>query len=242
MPVKWYHGKVIQIEDASSTTKRFWVEVPPEENLTFKAGQFVVMDLPIGEKRLQRWRSYSIANPPKENGKVLEFCIVRLENGAAGTYFFEEVEIGTKIKFKAPDGNFCLPEKIDHDIVMVCTGTGVAPFRSMLWDIHINKIPHQKIHLIFGTRTESSILYRDEFIELQKLLPNFKYDIALSREEVENTFHGYVHQIYLDQYKDLNDQTKFYLCGWSKMIDDAVANLLIKMKARNDQVIYELYG
>lgn len=242
MPVKWYHGKVIHIEDASSTTKRFWVEIPQEEEITFKAGQFVVMDLPIGEKRLQRWRSYSIANPPRANGRLLEFCIVRLENGAAGRYFFEDVELGTTIKFKAPDGNFCLPEKIEKDIVLVCTGTGVAPFRSMLWDIRLHEIPHQKIHLIFGTRFEEGILYREEFELLETLMPNFKYDVALSREEKAGMHHGYVHQIYMDSYKDLNDDTTFYLCGWSKMIDDAVANLIVKMKAQKEQVVYELYG
>jgi len=242
MPVKWYFGKVIQIKDASPTTKRFWVEIPNDESITFKAGQFVVMDLPIGDKRLQRWRSYSIANPPIENGKVLEFCIVRLDQGVAGTYFFKEVTVGTEIKFKAPDGNFCLPEEIDHDLVLVCTGTGVAPFRSMLWNIHINNIPHQKIHLIFGTRFKEGILYRNEFEELKKLLPDFHYDIALSQEEDENAYKGYVHQIYMNKYQNVKPDTKFYLCGWSKMVDDAVANLIVKMKLDKEQVVYELYG
>ena len=241
MPVKWYQGKVTKITDESPNTKRFWVEVMTEETFHFTAGQCVVMDLPIGDKRLQRWRSYSIANAP-DGKNVLEFCIVRLDKGAAGTYFFEEVEIGTELKFKAADGTFCLPEKIDHDIVLVCTGTGVAPFRSMLWDVIDRKLEHRKIHLIFGTRYENGILYREEFESMKELLPDFSYDVCLSRETDWEGHKGYVHSVYMEQYDASDEQVKFYLCGWSKMIDDAVANLLIKKKFKKEQIIYELYG
>ena len=64
MPTTWYDSKVIKIENQSPTTKRFWVEVEGVDSFDFKAGQFVTMDLPLGEKRKQRWRSYSIANAP----------------------------------------------------------------------------------------------------------------------------------------------------------------------------------
>ena len=53
---KWYDSKIIKIENESSITKRFWVEVDGVESIDFKAGQFVTMDLPISEKRLKRAR------------------------------------------------------------------------------------------------------------------------------------------------------------------------------------------
>jgi CDP-4-dehydro-6-deoxyglucose reductase len=82
MPWKWYDSTVIKIEDQSPVTKRFWVEIPKDEPLSFTAGQFVTMDLPISDKRLKRWRSYSIASAPNGNN-VLEFCIVHMDGGAA---------------------------------------------------------------------------------------------------------------------------------------------------------------
>ncbi|NJL76697.1 MAG: hypothetical protein HC892_18430, partial [Saprospiraceae bacterium] len=118
-----------------------------EEIVSFKAGQFVTMDLPIHEKRLKRLRSYSIASAPS-NDNILEFCIVQLEGGMATNYFFNEVNVGTSILFKPPSGVFILPEPITKDLVFICTGTGVAPFRSMLFDIFNHKKPHQKLHLI----------------------------------------------------------------------------------------------
>lgn len=249
MPWKWYDSKVIGIQEESPFTKRFFLEVEGETHLPFEAGQFVTMDLPIHEKRLKRWRSYSIANAPN-GGNVLEFCIVHLNGGGATRYFFEEVALGTPIRFKGPDGTFVLREPIaGKDLVFICTGTGIAPFRSMIQDIVQQQKPHRSIHLIFGTRNAESILYRAEFEALQKTLPGFRYSVALSREESLNPADfpfevqsGYVHPIYLRDYQTARPDVDFYICGWSNMIDDAVANLILKLGYDKSQVHYELYG
>ncbi|MFK7806558.1 MAG: ferredoxin--NADP reductase [Saprospiraceae bacterium] len=238
---KWYDSKVIKIENQSPTTKRFWVEVPELESIDFQAGQFVTMDLPISEKRRNRWRSYSIANDP--NGtNVLEFCIVYLKGGLATEYLFNEIKVGSTIKFKGPSGGFVLKEPVERDLVLICTGTGVAPFRSMILDIFNNEKTHQNIHLIFGTREEEGILYRDEFELLEEKMPNFKYSVALSRAEDWQGYKGYVHKVYEEYYKEVDPNRHFYLCGWSNMIDEAVEKLILEMGYDKSQVHYELYG
>ncbi len=247
MPTTWYNSKVIKIEEQSPTTKRFWVEIADVDRFEFKAGQFVTMDLPLGEKRKDRWRSYSIANAP-DGTNVLEFCIVHLEGGVGSGYFFNEVEIGTDIKFKGPDGNFVLPEKIDKKLVLICTGTGVAPFRSMLWDLYNRGETGHHIHLIFGTRYADGILYQKEFEELREKMPGFQYDVTLSREKLIPAGHafgihsGYVHPVYLEKYPEKSPDLCFLLCGWTAMIDEAVANLMTKFGYDRSQVKYELYG
>jgi len=237
---KWYTAKLVRIEEMSSTTKRFFLEVEGEEIVDFKAGQFIVTDLPLGEKRLQRWRSYSIANAPDKTN-VLELAIVKLEGGAGSSYFHETIQIGDTVKFKAPDGNFCLPESIDTDLVFLATGTGVAPFRSMMQDIKTKGIPHRKIHLIFGTREKEGILYKEEFEELARTLEGFTYSVALSREEYQG-YQGYIHDIYMNKYAEVKKDLHFYICGWSVMIDEAVANIYAKLGYEKSQIHYELYG
>ena len=240
MAWKWYNSKVIDIKDASPTTKRFWVEV--EETVEFIPGQFVTMDLPISDKRLKRWRSYSIVNDPN-GSNILEFCIVNLEGGAASKYFFEEVDIHTPIKFKGPSGTFTLPKEITEDLVMICTGTGVAPYRSMIqYLVNNSDIPHKNIHLIFGTRYEDGILYREEFENLALENKWFSYDVVLSRDKEWKGFKGYVHDVYMKKYTNNVTGKRFYLCGWTHMIDEAVANLLLKMKVEKPYILYELYG
>ena len=77
----WRTGTVIRIEDETSATRRFWIEVPDTERFDFKPGQFVTLDLPIHEKPNKRWRSYSIASWP-DGTNVFELVIVLLEGGA----------------------------------------------------------------------------------------------------------------------------------------------------------------
>ncbi|NNE30197.1 MAG: FAD-dependent oxidoreductase [Saprospiraceae bacterium] len=241
MPWKWYDSHIMRIEDAGPNIKCFWLEVHDVENFDFLPGQFVTMDLPIHEKRLKRWRSYSIANGPL-GGNVLEFCIVKLDKGAASTYLFEEARVGTAVRFKGPDGGFVLPDPIDHDMIMVCTGTGVAPFRSMLQAIQHGNIPHKNLHLIFGTRNEEGILYRKEFEQLALEWPAFEYSLALSREPEWAGTKGHVHQIYEGAYSEVKPDRHFYLCGWSQMIDEAVAKIMLGMGYDKSQIHYELYG
>lgn len=239
---KWLTGKIIDIQDQSPTTKLFKVAIEEDEIIEYKAGQFVVMDLPIHEKRLKRWRSYSIANAPNSEN-ILEFSIVKLEGGAGTKYLFEETKIGTELKFKKPAGIFTLPSDVsDKELVFVCTGTGVAPFRAMIFDVLKQKKAFKKIHLIFGTRTEEGILFKDEFENLATELDNFYYDVALSRSDNPAYHSGYVHAIYLEQYAKVRPEVQFYLCGWSKMIDEANFNLTEKISYDKSQVIYELYG
>lgn len=242
MPTIWYDGLVTRIEQAAPNVRRFFLEVQGVDRFDFQAGQFITADLPIGEKRLQRWRSYSIANAPG-GGRELELCIVRSGRGPGTAYLFDEVKPGSVLRFKGPDGAFVLPDDTaDRDLVFICTGTGIVPFRSMLLDLERRGKPHRGLHLIFGTRTADSILYRDEFEALAARLPGFRYDVALSRQPDWPGYRGYVHQIYLEQYRVVRPDVAFYICGWSNMIDEAVANLLVKLGYDRSQIHYELYG
>jgi ferredoxin-NADP reductase len=240
---KWYDSQIIDIQNETDSTKRLWVKIQGEEKVQFQAGQFVTMDLPISDKRLKRWRSYSIASAPVGEDDVLEFCVVKAEESTGGSkYLCEEATIGTPIRFKGPDGTFVLKQPLEKDLVLICTGTGVAPFRSMIWDIYNQQIAYKNIHLIFGCRYEKDILYRKEFEELAQKMSNFKYSVALSREKEWKGVKGYVHEVYTQEYREKRDDVDFYICGWSNMIDDVVAKLMVDMGYDKSQIHYELYG
>ena len=241
MPWKWYNSQVIDIVDIAPQTKQFTLEINSEEAFDFIPGQFITLDLPIHDKRTKRWRSYSIVSAP-DGGLRIDLCIVYLEGGLASEYFFTQVQCGTPIKFKGPSGGFVLPNDLDQELVMVCTGTGIAPFRSMLLDLQNRKSFTRPIHLIFGTRTKDGILYRKEMEALSKNESLFKYSIALSRDATWSGYKGYVHQIYEELYKIPSANRLFYLCGWSMMVDEAVAKLMVGLGYQRSQIRYELYG
>ena len=153
----WQKGIVTRIENETYNTRRFWIKVPEVESFDFAPGQFVTLDLPIHEKPNKRWRSYSIASWP-DGTNVFELLIVLLEGGAGTNYLFNEVKEGSELILRGPQGVFTLPEPIDTDIYLICTGTGIAPFRSMLHHIQLHQTPHKNIYLLFGTRSKKDLL------------------------------------------------------------------------------------
>jgi CDP-4-dehydro-6-deoxyglucose reductase len=199
----WRTGKVIQIENETADTKRYWIEVPEVTSFDFAPGQFVTLDLPIHEKINKRWRSYSIASWP-DGTNVFELVIVLDKRGLGTPYLFNEIQIGSEITFRGAQGVFTLKEPLDKDIFMICTGTGIAPFRSMIHHIKNHNIPHQNIYLVFGCRTKNTLLYYKELTNLQTELTGFKYLPTLSREEWEG-HKGYVHSIYESICTERND-------------------------------------
>lgn len=234
----WRKGKVIRIENHTPNTKRFWIEVPELEQFDFKPGQFVTLDLPIHEKVNKRWRSYSIASWP-DGTNVFELLIVLAKEGLGTNYLFNEIEVGSELVFRGAQGVFTLHEPLDKDIFLICTGTGIAPFRSMANYIHLHKIPFKNIHMVFGCRKKEDLLYYDELKALEEKLPGFHYHPTLSREEWEGK-HGYVHPIYQELCKH-KPAAFFFLCGWKQMIDEAKKNIL-EMGYDKKAVHLELYG
>jgi glycine betaine catabolism B len=244
----WRTGTVIQIEDATYNTKRFFIKVNELESFNFKAGQFVTLDLPIHEQKNKRWRSYSIASWP-DGSNVYELLIVLLDGGVGTTYLFNEVTVGSELTFRGAQGVFTLPENIEKDLFFICTGTGIAPFRSMLNHMLLHNISHKNLYLMFGCRTQSDLLYHDEMRALESKIENFSYMPTLSREGWDG-HKGYVHSLYEEICKRNNEACEdmqhlkpasFYLCGWKAMIDDArqkIAALGYDRKA----VHLELYG
>jgi ferredoxin-NADP reductase len=234
----WRTGKVIRIENETADTKRFWIEVAEIASFDFIPGQFVTLDLPIHEKINKRWRSYSIASWPDGNN-VFELVIVLDKRGLGTPYLFNEIHVGSELTFRGPLGVFILKEPLEKDIFMICTGTGVAPFRSMIHHIKNHNIPHQNIYLVFGCRTQDTLLYYQELTKLQDELPGFKYIPTLSREEwIGHT--GYVHVIYESLCTE-RKPANFFLCGWKGMIDEAKKRIT-DMGYDKKAIHQEIYG
>jgi ferredoxin-NADP reductase len=241
----WQTGKVIRIEDETETTRRFWIENLSGEIFDFKPGQFVTLDLPIHEKVNKRWRSYSIASWP-DGTAVFELIVVYMENGLGTNYLFNEVTVGSQLTYRGPQGVFVLPDPLQQDLFLICTGTGIAPFRSMVHHILRNNVPHQSIYLIFGCRRLTDTLYQKEMESLEENVPGFRYIPTFSREVPENANHlirtGYVHRIF-EEICQANGKppAHFYLCGWKNMVDEAKKHIL-DMGYDKKSVHLELYG
>jgi ferredoxin-NADP reductase len=255
MPLPWQNGKVIRIENETKNTRRYWIEIPGVESFDFEPGQFVTLDFPIDERPARRRRSYSIASWP-DGTNVIELVIVLLEGGAGTHYLFNQIDVGSELTLRGPLGVFTLPKPIDRDLFFICTGTGIAPFRSMAHYIFNHQIEHQDIYLIFGCRKFEDALYREEMEELDKKMKNFHYIPTFSREipgDINRLVRtGYVHAVYeeicnqkatvkVEENLRVVKPAHFFLCGWKAMIDEAKQRIM-SLGFDRKSIHQELYG
>lgn len=237
MSLTWHTGTIVNIIDETYNTKRYFIQVDETDHFDFTAGQFVTLDLPIHEKPNKRWRSYSIASAPNGTA-VYELLIVLVEDGLGTPYMFQNWKVGSQVTFRGPLGVFTLKEEhLQRELFLVCTGTGIAPFRSMLHTLARENVPHEDIYLIYGCRTQRDLLYYEEMKDLQ--LEGLHYIPTLSREEWEGKT-GYVHAIYEEHAAGKAD-VNFFLCGWKNMIDEA-RRRIVEMGFDKKAVHFELYG
>jgi ferredoxin-NADP reductase len=239
----WQDAIVTKIVQETPSTKRFWLALQSGAVFDFVPGQFITLDLPIHEQKNKRWRSYSIASAPNGTNEF-ELVIVQLEGGAGTRYLFNEVQVGSILTIRGPQGVFVLPKAITTDLYFICTGTGVAPFRSMIQDLHQKEATHQNIHLLFGCRKYSDCLYGHEFKSLEKTMPHFYYHPSFSRETelLEGANQGYVHATYKKLLAEgASKEAQFYICGWKDMVDEARSSLA-ELGIPKNQIHFELYG
>lgn len=225
---------VSHIIDETPSVKRFYMTVQGTDHFEFLPGQFVALHFP-DDQSLER--SYSLANAPDGSNRI-ELCVV-LNPGGKFTPGLWALRPKDALEISGPRGSFVLPEDIVKDLCFICTGTGVAPFRSMIRHIFDHDIPHRRIWLIFGARYEADLLYRKEFEDLAEQYPEFSYIPVLSRDQEWPGERGYVHAVYESLFADGRD-ARFYVCGWQNMCREARQRLKL-MGYNRRQYFFEEY-
>lgn len=223
-PVKFRCGKhsVIVKEGLDIATKypetyviRFTFENEPV--FDFEPGQFISIFAEKDGKRISR--PYSIASWP-ENKDYLELCIKVVEGGFMSNYL-HHIAPGTKLQSIGPLGRFVIPEPIRYDTVFVATGTGVAPFVSMLGHIWANNLDDGlDFTVVFGVRYVHDLIYRNLFERWTREHPNFHFCPTISRPETPEWKGrvGYVQKIIQEEIKDYANKQVF-ICGLHDMVE-----------------------
>lgn len=158
----------------------FVFEIEGLETFSFVPGQFVSA-VAMDENGKQHTRAYSIASAPRAN--QFELCVNRVEGGFFSN-LLPDLPVGDTIQINGPHGYFTLHEPIT-DSIFVATGTGIAPIRGFAqWlfpDAGPDRSNGKEIWLVYGTRYETELYYREEFEAIAKRKPNFHFVSTLSR-------------------------------------------------------------
>jgi ferredoxin-NADP reductase len=225
-------------------TKHFEFVAERLERFEFAAGQFVSMVAPNHEGKTMT-RAYSIASGPDGNGRF-DLCLNRVEGGFFSNYLCDLSE-GSTVQFHGPHGLFVLRKPL-RDSIMIATGTGIAPMRGFVEWLFDERDPRHEgrdIWLIYGTRYETEIYYRDLFESVAKKNPNFHYMVTLSRCGEEWTgCRGYVQdhvKAVLESRPDRGLGTMdAYICGLNLMVS-ANRKQLADFGWDKKQIIFERY-
>lgn len=212
MPATLYRATVERVDVLSYNVRGFRLKLLEPPAMEFKAGQFVILNVPQGGKVVKR--AYSIASPPHEP-QTVELCIQHVEGGAASTYCWK-LKAGDPVSISGPHGNFLLKEPLDYEPVFMATGTGVAPFRSMVKHL-LHRNVTRNIWLLFGTRYEHSLLYESEFRSLAGIRHNFRYIPTVSRPKEWHGETGHVQQTFQKYITDFSNK-EIYICGWLEVV------------------------
>jgi ferredoxin-NADP reductase len=184
-------------------------------------------------------RAYSIASAPSENGHFA-LCLNRVQDGYMSNFLCDMKE-GEELACQGPFGDFTLRPPM-RDTIFIATGTGIAPFRSMLHWLFADAARHQnkQLWLVYGNRTEEDIYYHAEFLQFARDHVNFHYLPTLSRGNFNwPGLRGYVQEHVPGIVQGRMDMHA-YVCGLKKMIK-ANRDLLKSLGWDRRDIRYEKY-
>lgn len=236
-----YQAKLLERKQLAGDVYLFRFSYPENEGWDYKAGQYMIMHIPQAEGMPAR-RLYSIASPPSQKSS-LDFIIQILPNGVAGPHLMS-LEMGTEVTMQGPAGLFTFKDS-PADVVMLATGTGIAPMYSMILDqLQVQKNPNN-IHVFFGLKTCADLYLFDEFKNLSEQYSNLHFNLCLSREDQCNmklpetdmhyvTVGRVTHGVETLWTQGPLDNADYYVCGSKEVVESLREYLAEKGIAKED--------
>ena len=296
LSVKKLECEVISNENVATFIKEFTVKLPEGEELEFKSGEYIQIDIPEYEadfsdmgvadiykgdwdkfgitplkfkNEVPTIRAYSMASYPGEKGiiklnvriatppfdrtqpkGVFKF-VPGVPPGIASTYVFSR-KPGDKVMISGPYGEFLLPKNDPDNVeyIFVGGGAGMAPLRSHIMELFRTLKTGRKVSFFYGARALVEAFYLEDFAEIEKEFPNFKFHLALDRPDpaadaagVKYTA-GFVHNVMYETYlkdHETPEDIKYFMCG-PPMMTKCVNELLDSLGVPPENILYDNFG
>ncbi|MBC7385702.1 MAG: FAD-dependent oxidoreductase [Cryobacterium sp.] len=217
----------------------------PTEPFYFQGGQYISIVIPgAGPNGRDLRRAYSIASAPEV--RPVELCI-KVVDGGPGSNYLNNLRNGDTFKGFAPYGDFTYKTSSVKNVCFIATGTGIAPFRSMMLSKEFHDVPPKSILCLLGIRDEDELLYEQE---LSKKLYSgesgnrFEAEWVACVSQPKGAWPGFKGRV-TDYLRTLDTtypwtDTEFYMCGAGQMIDEVRAFLTEKGVAK-EAIHREIY-
>jgi CDP-4-dehydro-6-deoxyglucose reductase, E3 len=218
--------RVERLEKPAPDVAVIGLRLPMNENFRFLAGQYIDFLLSGGKRR-----SYSLATRPDPGGvTALEIHVRHTPGGLFTDHVFSKLKVRDLLRFEGPLGSFYLREDSDKPIVMLASGTGFAPIKSIC-ELALEKKINRPITLYWGCRLKRD-LYQFEVAEKWNA-PGFKFVPALSDEKWSGRT-GFVHRAVMEDFPDMSG-VQVYACGAPVVIESARRDFSAQCKLPPDE-------
>lgn len=179
----------------------------------FVAGQWI--NLYVTTTSGVEKRAYSIASAPTD--PLVELAVTHVAEGVVSP-LLHELPLGATLTCDGPHGFFTRDGAVRAlPALLVATGTGLCPLRSMLREV-LRDADHPPLTLLFGVRTQADILWRDELERWAAHDPHFSLEVTLSRPDEGWTGRtGYV-QAHVKELAERMGDPHVFICGLSRMV------------------------
>ena len=235
-PVLKMPSRVLSIHKPAPDVAVLRLQLPANQNLQYRAGQYVEFILRDGARR-----SYSMANAPHLLGSppAIELHLRHMPGGRFTDHVFGAMKEKEILRMEGPFGSFFLREDSPKPMVLLASGTGFAPIKAL-----IEHLQHKGIQrpatLYWGGRRPRDLYMHDWCLRTAAEMPSLRYVPVVSDALPEDGWSGrtgFVHRAVMQDFPDLSGH-QVYACGAPIVVDSAQADFI----ARNGLPADEFYA
>ena len=209
-------------------------------------------------------RAYSMATYPAE-GNIIKLNVriatppfdrvkggfMDVNPGICSSYIYS-LKPGDKVMISGPYGEFFIPDNCpdDQEFVFIGGGAGMAPMRSHIMHLFKTEKTNRKVNFFYGARSLKEAFYLEDYAQIEKEFPNFKFHLALDRPDPEadkagvpyvaGFVHNVLYETYLKQHEAPED-ILYLMCG-PPMMAQSVVNLLDSLGVASENILFDNFG
>jgi len=232
-PVLKMPTRVLAIERAAPDVAVLKLQLPANQHLQYRAGQYIEFILRDGARR-----SYSMANAPGRLGSppAIELHIRHMPGGKFTDHVFGAMKEKEILRLEGPFGSFFLRDESTKPVVLLASGTGFAPIKAIVQQMQSQGSQRDAV-LYWGCRRKADLYQHDWCVEAAAAMPNLRYVPVLSEATAEDAWTGrtgFVHQAVMGDRPDLSGH-QVYACGAPVMVDSAQRDFVARCGLPEDE-------
>jgi CDP-4-dehydro-6-deoxyglucose reductase len=218
-PVLKLPTRVLSIARPAPDVAVLRLQLPANQNLQYRAGQYVEFLLRDGARR-----SYSIANAPHLLGSppAIELHVRHMPGGKFTDHVFTAMKARDILRMEGPFGSFFLREDSARPLILLASGTGFAPIKAIIQQLQQSGSARPAV-LYWGGRRRADLYENDWCVQMAETMPSLRYVPVLSEPAAEDEWSGrtaFVHRAVMADWPDLSAH-QVYACGAPVMVDAA---------------------